>query len=83
MSTLLAYRPFLDALDLHDAWYVLLFPLALLIAVAYKAVRVPDMRHYPRHVLVMAAQISIAMIALGAAAYAFVEILLPLIAPKA
>ena len=37
---LLAWRPFLDPLDLHGYWWAFLFPLSLGIAFTYKAVRV-------------------------------------------
>ena len=76
-----AYTPFVDPLNLHRQWYLLLLPLALLTAVAYKAVRTRDMRRYPVEVLVMAAQILLGMIALALGFLVFVEVLIPLLAP--
>lgn len=77
----LAYRPFVDPIDLQRGWYLLLIPLSLGIAVAYKAVRVSDMRTYPREVIVMTIQIIFAMLALGAASFMLVQHVLPMVLP--
>lgn len=77
----LAWRPFLDPLGLHAYWWVFLIPLSLLISVAYKAVRVKDLAEFPRQAAVMTGQIIVAMILLGAAAFLFLQYLLPMIAP--
>lgn len=78
----LAYRPFLDPIDLHQHWYVLLLPLALFMSIAYKSVRVSEMRHLPRAAAVMTIQVCFWMAVLGLAGYLFVQHLAPLIAPK-
>ncbi|MGD9693163.1 MAG: hypothetical protein AB7G17_10270 [Phycisphaerales bacterium] len=79
---LLAYRPFLDPLPVHELWWTLLLPLAFFISFSYKAVRLPDHDLAParflRHVAVMTAQIVLAMVALGAGIYLFTEVLLPI-----
>lgn len=77
----LAYRPFIDPIDLQRGWYLLLIPLALGIAAAYKAVRVNDLRTYPREVVVMTIQIIFAMLALGAASFMLVQHVLPMVLP--
>lgn len=82
LQTLLAYRPFLDPLPLDNAWYLLVVPLSLGVAMVYKAVRITDMRSYPRQVLIMSAQTVVAMIALGLGFFSFVEFVLPMIAPR-
>jgi hypothetical protein len=69
-----AWRPLLDPLTLHDHWYLLLVPLAVGIAVTYKGVRVPDPRRFWRPVAEFSFMIVAGMIALGAAAYLFVEV---------
>ncbi len=79
---LLANRPFIDPIDLHRHWYVLLLPMALFLSIAYKAVRVDDLKDLPKAVAVMTIQICIWMAALGASAYVFVQYLAPMIAPK-
>jgi hypothetical protein len=56
--------------------------MAIGIAVAYKAVRVADLKDYLRQVVVMAVQITVAMIALGAASYVFVQFVVPMIVPR-
>lgn len=81
MNLLLAFRPFIDPINLHDWWFLLLGPMALGVSVAYKAIRMADLRDYPRQVLLMTLQIILGMIALGIASYLFVQHLLPLIAP--
>lgn len=81
MSVLLAWRPFIDPLEVHAAWWLFLVPLALGISLAYKAVRLPTLEHYWRQVGLMTAQIVLAMVLLGAATFLFIEYLVPLIAP--
>ena len=49
-QALLAYTPFIDPLGLHAVWFLLLPPLAALIAIAYKAVRIPDLGVYWKQV---------------------------------
>jgi hypothetical protein len=73
----LAWRPFLDPMDLHDPWFWLLIPLALLIAMAYKAVRVPDITHYWRQTLLFAAQIIVGIVGLFAVALLTLNVILP------
>jgi hypothetical protein len=77
----LGWRPFLDPLNFHSYWWAFLVPLSFLISVTYRAVRMRDLTGYWRAVGVMTAQIIIAMIALGAAAFIFVEFLVPMLAP--
>ncbi len=66
------YRPLIDPIALHEWWFLLLIPMALFVAMTYKAVRLPDMERYWKQVLLMAAQIVVGMIALGAASYVLV-----------
>lgn len=85
MMVFLAWRPFLDPLNLHEYWWVFLIPLSLGISITYKAVRLHDvgsMRAYWHQVVVMTAQIILAMIVLGIAMFLFLEFVLPLLAPK-
>ncbi|MCC6952428.1 MAG: hypothetical protein IT433_13415 [Phycisphaerales bacterium] len=81
-TLLLAWRPFLDPLDLHQHWYLLIFPMALLVSLSYKAVRVESLRELPKQTLVMAVQIVLAMIALGFAAWMLVQYVAPMVLPK-
>lgn len=78
----LAYRPFIDPISIHRLWYLLLIPLAVLVALSYKAVRIPDLRDLPRQVAVMTVQIVLGIAALGVAGYLVVEWVLPAVAPK-
>lgn len=66
------FRPFLDPIELHQWWFLLLVPMAFLVAMTYKAVRLRTLEKYWRQVLLMTSQIVIGMIALGAATYLLV-----------
>lgn len=77
----LAYRPFLEPLQIHDQWWLTIIPLAFLVAVAYKAVRVRAFDVYWKQVLMMTVQIVVAMVALAVAQHVFVEIIVPLLTP--
>lgn len=83
LAAALAWRPFLDPLNAHGAWWAFLIPLSFLIALTYRAVRSPEPGgvRYWRQVLVMTGQIVVAMVLLGVAAFVFVEHLLPLLVP--
>ncbi len=78
---LLAWRPFLDPMNLHAWWWAFLLPLSIGVSVAYKAVRVDDLKDWPRQVAVMTAQIILGMILLGIAAYLFLAFVLPHVLP--
>lgn len=80
-TLLIAWRPFIDPIDAHEWWFLLLIPLSVFIAIAYKAVRAPDMDKYWREVAVMTVQIVASMILLGIASYIFLQIVVPVIAP--
>ena len=77
-----AWRPFLDPMNLHAYWWAFLFPLSLGVAAVYKAVRSPTPAAWVREAAFMTVQIIAAMIMLGAAAFCFLEYVLPLIAPR-
>lgn len=74
LSLTLAWRPFLDPLDLHQWWYLLLIPVALGVSMAYKAVRVHDLKAYPWQVGMMTVQVVLGMIALAVVAHLIVEV---------
>jgi hypothetical protein len=80
MMGVLGYVPFIDPLDVHQWWYLLLIPVALLVSIAYKACRVESLSDFPREVAVMTVQIVVVMILLGFASFLFVEKVLPMIA---
>lgn len=82
MQTFLAWRPILDPLPIDSVWYLMLIPISLGIALAYKAVRVPEIKDYPKQVIVMTIQTILAIVGLAVGAYLVIEVALPLIAPK-
>jgi len=79
----LAYRPFLDPLDLHRYWFVLIVPLAFGTAVAYKGVKVRRMETYWRQVLRMTLAVVVAMVVIGFASFVFVRFVFPRLVPAA
>lgn len=63
------YRPFIDPLELHDWWWVLIIPMSLFVSIAYKAVRLKTMDKFAQQSLLMTAQIILGMLALAGASY--------------
>ena len=81
MDSLLAFTPLLYPIDAHRFWWLLLVPLAILISVVYKALRLPSLGRYPLGVAIMTMQVLGGMFLLGAAAYIFVVHLAPIVLP--
>jgi len=79
ITALLAYTPFLEPMDLHREWWLLLIPMAVLTSIAWKAVRVVTFRRFWWPVLLMSTQIVVAMALLAVGAYALVELLVPML----
>lgn len=78
----LAYRPFLEPLHIERYWYLLIVPISFFIAMAYKAVRVSDLRRYWLGVGVLTVQIVLGMAALGVFAFLFVQYIALTIVPR-
>lgn len=83
MMTLLAqgallppYRPFIDPIQVHGLWWLMVIPLALGVAVVYKAVRMPNPGNgaYWLGVLKMMAEIIAGMALLAALTYGLVMV---------
>lgn len=74
LMSVLAWRPFLDPVDAHRWWFVLLIPVALGVALGYKAVRTTDLKRYVPEVLTMTVQIVLGMVGLAAASFVLVEV---------
>jgi hypothetical protein len=81
MFNLLAYTPFIDPINVHRIWYMLIVPLSLGIAITYKAIRVGDMKQYPKQVIAMTAQIVGIMALLGLGSYLLIQHIVPRILP--
>ena len=69
-----AHRPIIDAMDLHEQWYLLLIPMAFFIAVAYRAVRTNSLEGFWRGVLFLTVQILLGMAALALALWLLAEV---------
>ncbi|MBX3317536.1 MAG: hypothetical protein KF902_11835 [Phycisphaeraceae bacterium] len=76
-----AYIPFVDPIDAHRWWFLLLIPMAFGVSVVYKAVRMRSLDRYWRHVFGMSASIVLGIILMGAVIYVLIEWVVPRIAP--
>ncbi|MCA9303028.1 MAG: hypothetical protein KC996_02790 [Phycisphaerales bacterium] len=81
MMQTLAYTPFIDSLPVHNEWYLLIIPIAIFIAIGYKAIRCTDIKNYPREVFVFTMQILIGLGLLAAAMTFVITVLIPMLAP--
>lgn len=77
----IGYIPFVDPIDAHRWWFLLLIPMAIGVSMVYKAVRMRTLNRYWRHVAGMSASIIMGIILLGAATYVVIEWVVPRIAP--
>lgn len=68
------YRPFIDALSLHEQWYLFIVPMAFFIAVAYKAVKSRTLDRYWREVGIMTLQTLLGLAGLGVALWLLAEV---------
>jgi hypothetical protein len=79
---LLAWTPFVDPITeatqgVVDVWWLTLPLMALLVSMAYKAVRMRTLAGYVRQVLIMTVQIVLAMIAIGIVLGIIAEVVVP------
>ena len=81
LAPTLAWTPFIDPIDANGVWYLLLIPIALGVALAFKAVRVGEMRKYPRHVAMMTTQIVFGIVMLAIASFVVIDWVLPILTP--
>lgn len=72
---------FIDPVQAHDAWYLMIVPMVIFIAVGYKAVRTRNMANYWREVLVFIIQVLGGMALLTLAFMILVNFLVPALAP--
>lgn len=77
------YRPFIDPLELHQWWFLMLIPMSFGVALVYKAVRLTSLERFWYQVLLMTAQIILGMLLLAAASYWLVMIFARFIAERA
>jgi hypothetical protein len=72
--TILAWTPFIDPIDAHRTWYLLLIPLVFFVSMVWKAVRLPTLESYWRQVLLMTLQGVVGMVALALSSYLLVQV---------
>lgn len=77
----LGYTPFVDAMSIHEFWYLLIIPMAIFLAIGYKAIRCSSMKKYPREVVVFTIQILGGLLLMAIAFTLVVTVLIPMIAP--
>tara|TARA_R110002096_G_scaffold173781_2_gene347877 strand:+ start:17806 stop:18069 length:264 start_codon:yes stop_codon:yes gene_type:complete len=77
----LAYTPFVDAMSVHEQWYLLIVPMVFFVAVGYKAVRVTDMKGYWRNVFAFVVQVLGVMAVLAIGFTLVITVLVPMLAP--
>jgi len=77
----LAYTPFIDALAVHEYWYLLIIPMSIFLAIGYKAVRCSDLSKFIREVIVFTIQVLGGLLLLAIAFTLVIVVLLPMIAP--
>jgi len=77
----LAYTPFIDALAVHEYWYLLIVPMSIFLAIGYKAVRCSDLSKFIREVIVFTIQVLGGLLLLAIAFTLVIVVLLPMIAP--
>ena len=72
---------FIDPIQAHDAWYLMIVPMVIFIAIGYKAVRVKHMEDYWREVLVFILQVLGLMGLITVAFMVLINVLVPWLAP--
>ena len=69
-----AYRPFLDPLPLDRYWLFFLLPLAIVIGIVYKTIKLNDLSQLPKHALHLSVQILVFMVIAAAVLWLITEI---------
>jgi uncharacterized membrane protein YqgA involved in biofilm formation len=77
----LAYTPFIDALEIHDYWYLLIIPMTIFLAIGYKSVRCSDLSQFFKEVVIFTIQILGGLLVLAFAFMIVITMLLPMLAP--
>ena len=76
--TTLAWMPFVDPLPGVQAnWIWFVVPLVLGISMMYKAIRVEDLRRWPKEVGIMTAQVLLAFAGLAIGLFLLVQVIVP------
>jgi hypothetical protein len=70
---ILAFRPFLEPLNLHEYWLWLMPPLVVAVTLAYKAMKVEDLSKLMGETIRLSVYILVLMVGSAAALWAIVE----------
>ena len=77
----LSYTPFIDAMSIHSYWYLLIIPMAIFLAIGYKAIRCSNMKKYPREVMIFTIQILGGLALLAIVFTVVITMVIPMLAP--
>ena len=78
MMLLVSWIPFVSPMNwLQSLWYITLIPLAIGIAMIYKAIRVTHLRTYWTQVAMLSSQIVLTIVLLAIALILFVRFIIP------
>ena len=77
----LAYTPFIDAVSIHEYWYLLIVPMSIFLAIGYKSVRCSNLKNFPREVVVFTVLVLGGLMLLAIAFTIVIAVLLPMLAP--
>jgi hypothetical protein len=70
----LAYRPFMEPLNLHTHWLLMLPTLAVAIALSYKTIKLDDLKDLPRETAALTGQIMLFMAVAAAVLWLVTEL---------
>ncbi len=71
---MLAWRPLLEPLALHDHWMWLIIPLAFVISLVYRALKLADLKDLPLQTVRLTVMILLFMVAAAVVLYAVVRV---------
>jgi len=69
-----AWRPLLDPLTLDGHWFWMTLPMALAIAVVYKAIKLENLARLPQQAILLAIQFVIVMVLAAATLWVITEL---------
>ena len=78
---MLAYTPFIDAVSIHEYWYLLIVPMSIFLAIGYKSIRCSHLKNFPREVVVFTVLVLGGLMLLAIAFTIVIAVLLPMLAP--
>ncbi len=75
LLTTLAWRPFLEPLPVDDIWMLLIIPLAFVISLVYRTLKMPDLKDLPQQAVRLTGMILLFMVAAAIVLYIIVALM--------